>query len=195
MPLARRAAWLIPVLALSPILASAQDPMLAKIRHVPDRTLGDAAIAVADENDPVVYYNPILLSRFGPEISAFVMAHEYGHIYYGHIRRKQDGPGGVEADALMQHYELEADCYAARLLGPDRRGAILAAIEFFDELGSHQVDPSHPTGTARARQLRICLPEEAQTASGDTFPLELVDPLTANGGAVGTGAGVVRNRE
>ncbi|MGH7657083.1 MAG: hypothetical protein ACREL6_02535 [Gemmatimonadales bacterium] len=193
--MAGRAAWLISVLALWPIAASAQDPMLARIRHVPDRTLGDAAIAVADENDPVVYYNPILLSRFGPEIAAFVMAHEYGHIHYGHMRPRDDGPRGAEADAMMQHYELEADCYAARLLGEDRRGAILAAIAFFDEIGDHQVDPSHPSGTARAQQLRTCLPQQPQTASSGKSPLELVDPVTANGSTIGTGAGVVRRDE
>jgi len=134
------------------------------IRTVPRDTLLDAAIAFADPDDPVVYYNPRLMERLGPEMAAFVLAHEEAHIQLGH-RRPPRGPA-MSPDALerlLQGWELEADCLAATRLAHERPSAIQAATGFFRRMGPYRLDGEHPTGSARAERLEACV----QTPSGD----------------------------
>lgn len=177
-------------LLLLAVPAMAQVPGVARIRHVPDRNLNDAALAVSDPRRPVVYYNPTLLSRFGPELAAFVMAHEYGHIAHGHVRVRVHGTReSGEAHAIMQRYELQADCYAARMLSDSNTGAVTAAIAYFSRMGERQVDDDHPTGSARAAELQRCLPG-ARVATARSAPAQASDPLRG-ANVVGTGAGLV----
>ena len=124
------------------------------VREVADSSLQDVAVAVADPLDPVIYYNPRLMSRFGPNLSAFVLAHEYGHIRYGHRRV----PSRVtDRAALMRQYELEADCYAAHMLARVKPAAAAVAIEFFTKMGEFRYDEDHPTGNERAVRIKECL--------------------------------------
>jgi Zn-dependent protease with chaperone function len=172
----------------------AQVPGVARIRHVPDRSLNDAALAVADARRPVVYYNPTLLNRFGPELAAFVMAHEYGHIAHGHVRVRAEGTReSGEAHAIMRRYELEADCYAARMLSNSNPGAVGAAIAYFSRMGERQVDDDHPTGSARAATLQRCLPG-VTVAAARSAPTQAPDPVSGTT-AVGTGAGLVEREQ
>ena len=134
------------------------------IRTVASETLTDLAVAFADSADPVVYYNPRLMARYGTEISAFVLAHEYAHIQLGHRR-----PNAAAIDPrlplenLLQGWELAADCAAAARLARERPSALNAAIGFFQRMGLDRVDREHPTGSARAAQLTTC----GRTVSGD----------------------------
>jgi hypothetical protein len=130
---------------------------VANVREVPDSSLQDVAVAVADPLDPVIYYNPRLMTRFGPSLSAFVLAHEYGHIRYGHRRV----PSRVsDRAALMRQYELEADCYAAHTLARVRPEAARVAIEFFTKMGDFRYDEDHPTGDERALRISECLVDD-----------------------------------
>ncbi len=149
-------------------LAASQTRVLAlelrNIRTVPTDTLGDLAAAVAGPGEPVIYYNPRLMERFGPEISAFVLAHETAHIELGH--RRPDGSTPLSRHALelvLQAWELEADCAAAARLSRERPSALAAAAAFFRGMGHERVDREHPTGVARAAQLAAC----SQRATGD----------------------------
>jgi hypothetical protein len=128
------------------------------VREVPDSSLQDVAVAVADPLDPVIYYNPRLMARFGPNLSAFVLAHEYGHIRYGHRRVSSRV---ADRAALMRQYELEADCYAAAMLAQVRPVAAQVAIEFFTKMGDFRYDEDHPTGDERAIRIGECLKPEA----------------------------------
>lgn len=135
------------------------------IRTVPSETLSDLAVAFADPLDPVIYYNPRLMKRYGPEMTAFVLAHEYAHIELGHRR-----PAAVTREALellLQGWELDADCLAAVRLSRERPGALHAATSFFHAMGSDRVDREHPTGSARAVRLTAC----GRTQNGDPSPL------------------------
>jgi hypothetical protein len=127
---------------------------VVSVREVADSSLQDVAVAVADPLDPVIYYNPRLMTRFGPNLSAFVLAHEYGHIRYGH--RRVPARVGDRA-ALMRQYELEADCYAARMLAQVKPIAAEVAIEFFNKMGQFRYDDDHPTGGERAIRIAACL--------------------------------------
>jgi IrrE N-terminal-like domain len=127
---------------------------VVSVREVADSSLQDVAVAVADPRDPVIYYNPRLMTRFGPNLSAFVMAHEYGHIEYGHRRVSARV---TERAALMRQFELEADCYAARMLARVKPEAADVAIEFFLKMGDFRYDDDHPTGNERANMIRTCL--------------------------------------
>lgn len=134
-----------------------------RVREVPDSSLRDVAVAVSDPLDPVIYYNPRLMDRFGPNLSAFVLAHEYGHIRYGHRRV----PARVnDRNALMREYELEADCYAARLLARVKPAAGDAAVEFFRKMGDFRYDDEHPTGTERAGRIERCLRDRVPAGEG-----------------------------
>jgi hypothetical protein len=134
------------------------------IRTVASETLTDLAVAFADSSDPVVYYNPRLMARYGTEISAFVLAHEYGHIQLGHRRPSAASAGARDAiEQLLQGWELDADCFAAARLARERPSALLAAIGFFERMGLDRVDREHPTGSARAAQLTAC----GRTVNGD----------------------------
>jgi hypothetical protein len=150
-----------------------------KVREVPDSSLQDVAVAVADPLDPVIYYNPRLMARFGPNLSAFVLAHEYGHIRYGHRRVPSRIP---ERAALMRQYELEADCYAAHLLARVKPVAAGVAIEFFTKMAEFRYDDDHPTGDERATRIRQCLqagPDEpARDALAAGIGAQVVASLT-----------------
>jgi Zn-dependent peptidase ImmA (M78 family) len=57
---------------------------LVDVRQIATDTLHDVAVATYERGRPVIYYNPILIQRVGPELADFFLAHEYGHIAYGH---------------------------------------------------------------------------------------------------------------
>ena len=158
--------------------------MVANVREVADSSLQDVAVAVADPLDPVIYYNPRLMTRFGPNLSAFVLAHEYGHIRYGHRRV----PSRVtERAALMRQYELEADCYAAHTLAQVRPEAARVAIEFFTKMGDFRYDEDHPTGDERALRITQCLESGESTAEAFSAGIgaQVVASLTRFQGAPG----------
>lgn len=134
------------------------------IRTVRSDTLLDAAVAFADPVDPVVYYNPRLMERLGPEMSAFVLAHEEAHIQLGHRRPPRGEPLSRAAlERLLQGWELEADCLAATRLARERPSALEAATGFFRRMGPARLDAEHPSGSARAARLDTC----GQTPNGD----------------------------
>ena len=89
---------------------------LIDVRQIATDTLHDVALAAFENGRPVIYYNPVLLQQFGPELTTFFFAHEYGHIHYGHTGSALTAGEG-DLGALRQRQELEADCYAARTLG------------------------------------------------------------------------------
>lgn len=129
---------------------------LMDVREVSTDTLRDVALVTSVRGRPTIYYNPVLLERLGPELSAFFLAHEYGHIHYGHTGGALLDEG--ELDLLRQRQELEADCYAARHLAGKNPGAVDEALRFFLRLGGRRFDAYHPTGSQRAAQILSCLP-------------------------------------
>lgn len=134
---------------------------LMDVREVATDTLRDVALVAPVQGRPTIYYNPVLLERLGPELSAFFLAHEYGHIHNGHTGGALLDEG--ELDQLRQQQELEADCYAARHLAGRNPAAVDAALRFFLRLGSRRFDAYHPTGSQRAAGILSCLPQhEAQ---------------------------------
>ena len=139
---------------------------VVSVREVADSSLQDVAVAVADPVDPVIYYNPRLMTRFGPNLSAFVLAHEYGHIRYGHRRVSSRV---ADRAALMRQYELEADCYAARMLAQVKPVAAGVAIEFFTKMGDFRYDEDHPTGDERAARIAACLESGPGEHSGEAL--------------------------
>ncbi len=142
---------------------------LIDLRQIPLDTLRDVAIATFEHGRPVIYYNPRLLQQFGPQLTTFFFAHEYGHIYYGHTGAALLQAHG-ELTALRQQQELEADCYATAILADDDRAAVEAALRFFTRLGPYRYDAYHPTGSQRAAKILACLPEREIAVSADDEP-------------------------
>lgn len=150
------AAALLSTGSMAPVVAPA--PETPAIREIADAALRDVAVAVYDSAHPVIYYNPRLMERFGPEMKAFFLAHERAHIELRHTRSSALRAEPGQRDSLLQAKELEADCVAAQRLGREHAGASMAAVHFFARLGDMHFDNEHPPGAARAARILACMP-------------------------------------
>jgi hypothetical protein len=135
----------------------AATPLRPAIREIADVSLRDVAVAVYDSAHPVIYYNPTLMERLGPDLKTFFLAHERAHIELRHTRANALRAEARDRDSLLQAKELEADCLAARRLGTAGREASRAAVHFFARLGETRYDDEHPTGAVRAARILSCM--------------------------------------
>ena len=62
--------------------------LIPGVDEIASDTIDDLAIADVDSPLPVIYYNPRMTRRFGPLLTEFFLAHEYGHIHLGHTRQE-----------------------------------------------------------------------------------------------------------
>lgn len=148
---------------------------LMDVAQVPSDTLPDVALARFEGGRPVIYYNPVLLQQFGPELAGFFLAHEYGHVRFGHPGAALIADGG-DLGALRQRQELEADCYAARALSDRNPESVAAAVRFFLRMGPFRFDGYHPSGSQRAAKILACTP-----APGDPGPGAAAVPTFLSG--------------
>jgi hypothetical protein len=163
---------------------------LIDVRQIATDTLRDVAVAAFVRGRPIIYYNPALLQGFGPRMAEFFFAHEYGHIRYGHAGGALSHEDG-ELNLLRQRQELEADCYAARVLGDYQRESVETAVRFFERMGPYHYDAYHPTGSQRAAGILSCLPpveasappvsEPAHMADGSAVRFRLTSPAASSG--------------
>ena len=169
---------MLAVMMAWPVLGLAQGGGASgRAPRVPLDSLRDVAVAVYDDAAPVIYYNPTLMQKVGPLLSAFFFAHEDGHIAFRHTRSYALLAGVRGQTALLQARELEADCYAARELAAANPAAVGAAIRFFGQMGPFRFDEAHPTGAQRAARILSCLPEaagenEISVHDGDSFVVD-----------------------
>ena len=152
---------------------------LIDVRQIATDTLRDVALATFENGRPVIYYNPVLLQQFGPRLTSFFFAHEYGHIRYGHTGAAL-AAGEGDLTALRQRQELEADCYAARTLSESEPETIGAALRFFTRMGPFRFDAWHPSGSQRAAKILACLPRTEAAGrpnpDGSTFSSDSTTP-------------------
>ncbi len=130
---------------------------LVDVQPIASDTLHDVAVTAYEHGRPLIYFNPTLMQRIGPQLADFFIAHEYGHVAYGHAGGALSQPHD-DLSALRQRQELEADCYATRLLAEDNRPAVEAALQFFTRMGPFRFDDLHPSGSQRAAKILSCLP-------------------------------------
>jgi len=158
---------LIAVLLPGAARTAAATQQFVDVREVVDDTLHDVAMTVVTHGHPTIYFSPARMQELGPSLSAFAMAHEYGHVRYGHTGGALGDPAGSDAELRIRQ-ELEADCYAARILGETNPTAVTAALQFFNRLGPFRFDRVHPAGAQRSAMINSCLPKAADApASGD----------------------------
>jgi hypothetical protein len=139
--------------------ASAQElHLLPGVEELPSDSIGDIAVAAVDLPQPVIYYSPRMVRRYGPLLTRFFIAHEYGHIARRHTRAALADLPEPTQDSILRAQELDADCYAASQQGEQARLATEAAIRFFSRLGPFRFDSEHPTGAQRAARILMCLP-------------------------------------
>lgn len=147
--------------APAPQSAPAPAPDTAVVRRVAvlhRDDLPDAAIAVFDSVQPRIYLNASLLAQVGPDLTAFLRAHEEGHIAYHHVSERRFGLVRVETPLPVLHgYEFAADCYAAQSLRAGHPRAVHAALRFFQHRRDLVTDAEHPSMGARADSLIACL--------------------------------------
>lgn len=132
---------------------------LVDVQPIATDTLHDVAVTAFERGRPMIYYNPALMQRVGPLLADFFIAHEYGHVAYGHAGGALSEPR-ADLSNLRQRQELDADCYATRLLAEDNRPAVDAALQFFTRMGPFRFDDFHPSGSQRAAKILSCLPTE-----------------------------------
>ncbi len=68
--------------------------LIPGVPEIASDTIDDIAIATVDLPQPVIYYNPIRARRYGPQLTEFFLAHEYGHIALHHTRAGLGSPAG-----------------------------------------------------------------------------------------------------
>lgn len=120
--------------------------------------LPDAAVAIYDSASPRILFNPTLLAQVGPALSAFLLAHEQGHLAYHHARLRGFGFNASPIPvSTLRSYEFAADCYAVRTLHHSRPDAVVAAIRFFQHRSTLATDAEHPSMGERADSLLACL--------------------------------------
>ena len=132
--------------------------LIPGVQEIASDSVQDIAVAAVDVVHPAVYYNPAMTRRYGPLLTRFFIAHEYGHIQHRHTRAGIADLPDSTRDSIFRAQELEADCYAAALPGAEARSATEAALRFFSRLGPFRFDSEHPTGAQRAARLLMCLP-------------------------------------
>jgi hypothetical protein len=135
---------------------------LVDVRQIATDTLHDLAVAAFENGRPVIYYNPVLMQRVGPELETYFFAHEYGHVRYGHTGSALTSTEN-DLSTIRVRQELEADCYAAGTLAESDPAAVAAAIRFFNRLGPFRFDAWHPSGAQRAAKILACLPDNSPT--------------------------------
>jgi hypothetical protein len=156
------------LVALDSDLESQDAPESPPVREIALDTLHDLAVAVYDPNGSIIYYNPAYMQRLGPQLSAFFMAHEYGHLSLRHTRAHALAGQRKSFNAKLQQQELAADCYAASQLARDNPSAVEATIHFFRRMGPFRYDAAHPSGSQRAAKILSCLPRENQATAGES---------------------------
>lgn len=129
--------------------------------------LPDAAVAVYDSRSPRIYLNAWIFAQIGPDLSAFLRAHEEGHLAYHHVPERRFGLARLETPVPVLHaYEFAADCYAAQVLRRDHPAAVRAALRFFQNRRALVTDSAHPPMGARADRLIECLTDPAARIEG-----------------------------
>lgn len=145
--------------------------LIPGIEEIESDTIADVAIATLDRDPVAIYYNPLLTNRYGPLLTRFFLAHEYGHIARRHTRAGYADLPKETRDSIYREQELQADCYAAGLTGPEARQATEAAIRFFTRLAPFRFNAEHATGYQRVERILSCLPEPRERVNygrGDT---------------------------
>jgi hypothetical protein len=131
--------------------------LIPGVEEIESDTIPDITLATLDRAPVAIYYNPLLTNRYGPLLTRFFLAHEYGHIARHHTRAGYaDLPREVR-DSIYREQDLQADCYAAGLPGPEARAATEAALRFFTRLAQFRFDSEHPTGSQRVERILLCL--------------------------------------
>ena len=163
-----RRSWIVAIVVAGLLPASPQGAQalqrLIDVRQIATDTLRDVAVAAFVQGRPTIYYNPVLLQGFGPRMAEFFFAHEYGHLRYGHAGGALTHEDG-EVSSLRQRQELDADCYAARVLAEQDREAVETALRFFRRMGPYRYDAFHPTGAQRAAKILSCLPPDPEESA------------------------------
>jgi hypothetical protein len=149
-------------------LESQGSPQSPPAREIALDTLRDVAVAVYNPTGSIIYYNPAYLQRMGPQLTAFFLAHEYGHLALRHTRAHALAGNRKAFNAKLQEQELAADCYAAARLARDNPSAIEATINFFTRMGPFSYDAAHPSGSQRAAKILSCIPRADDAAPTDS---------------------------
>ncbi|HSE68783.1 MAG TPA: hypothetical protein VLB12_17450 [Gemmatimonadales bacterium] len=166
-------------------LESQNSPDSPPVREIALDTLHDVAVAIYDPKGSLIYYNPAYLQRLGPQLSAFFMTHEYGHLALRHTRSHALAGKRKSFNAKLQEQELAADCYATGKLAADNPSAVEAAIHFFTRMGPFSYDAAHPSGSQRAAKILSCIPRVAKRVPTDAAASPGGDSLRSSGTDVG----------
>ncbi len=143
------------------------------VRIVPSFEHPGLAWSTVSMMDTYVSYNPRIAEKLPPDVLAFALVHEYGHLQLNHIDILSFG---AKPAAAIRQQELEADRFAARFWATnDARVAQAAAASFVSPaalgaLGSEKPsrEAGYPTRSERAQVILDCLAEAQRMSAAET---------------------------
>lgn len=137
------------------------------VQIVPSSKHRVLAWSTAGMMERYVSYNPQIAKKLPPDVLAFALVHEYGHLQLNHV--PSFGFFMDSADAIKQR-ELDADRFAARFWATNNTRVAQAAAAAFLSPGSYRALGSekperaagYPTPKERAQAILACLAEAQQ---------------------------------
>ena len=100
----------------------------------------------------VVKYHPDSIEALPPPAVYWLFAHEAGHIALDHGRIPFD-VGSAEFNLMRRAQEMEADCYAGKMLGPGIKEDVVAWMR---DRADQELKPFYPTWQERAALTLAC---------------------------------------
>jgi hypothetical protein len=126
---------------------------LPSVPEIPVQNLPDVAIsALAANGQPVIYFNPLIISRLDPLVVKFIKAHECGHIVLGHLAMSMYITDPYYHLQMAQQNEIAADRFATDYWMEHDPRVVAAAITWMvDPRTANRGDWTHLPSPQRAQ--------------------------------------------
>ena len=147
--------------------------LIPGVPEIATDTIDDIAIATVDVPQPAIYYNPIRARRYGPQLTEFFLAHEYGHIALHHTRTGLSVLPDEVRDSALQVQELGGRLLRGAPSRPSGQGGERGRNPLLHPTGALPFRRSPSDRVATRRDDQDCMPavpdeQEQKVGIGET---------------------------